>query len=90
MRLGLIVPLGEDRYEVPSPTILRAGESVLALGVPLEKALDIVERVTKNADSVSETFVRLFLERVWRPFDQAGRPPTTGRRCARRSKSSDR
>ena len=74
MRLGLIVPLGEDRYEVPSPTILRAGDSVLALGVPLDKALDIVERVTKNADSVSETFVRLFLERVWRPYDQAGRP----------------
>ena len=75
VRLGLIVPLGEDRYEVPSPTILRAGDAVLALGVPLDKALDIVERVTKNADAVSETFARLFLERVWRPFDQAGRPP---------------
>ncbi len=74
VKLGLVVPLGEDRYEVPSPTMLRAGEAVLALGVPLDKALDIVERVTKNADSVSETFVRLFLEQVWKPFDQAGRP----------------
>lgn len=73
-RLGLIVPLGEDRYEVPSPTVLRAGEAVLALGVPIDKALDIVERVTKNADSVSRTFVKLFVEQVWKPFDEAGRP----------------
>lgn len=73
-RLHLVVPLGEDRYEVPSPTVLRAGEAVLALGVPLDRALDIVEQVTKNADSVSRTFVKLFVEQVWRPFDEAGRP----------------
>ena len=74
VRLGIVVPLGEDRFEVPSPTLLRAGESVLALGVPLDKALDIVERLTKNADEVSRTFVKLFLEQVWKPFDEAGRP----------------
>jgi DNA-binding transcriptional MerR regulator len=74
VRLGIVVPLGEDRFEVPSPTLLRAGEAVLALGVPLDKALDIVERLTKNADEVSRTFVRLFLDQIWKPFDQAGRP----------------
>ena len=73
-KLGLVVPLGEDRYEVPSPTVLRAGEAVLALGVPLPRALEIVERLRKNADEVSRTFVRLFLDQVWKPFDEAGRP----------------
>ena len=73
-RLGLVVPLGEARYEIPSPTVLRAGEAIIALGIPLDKALDIAERVTKNADEVSRTFVRLFLEQVWKPFDEAGRP----------------
>ncbi|MBX7112618.1 MAG: MerR family transcriptional regulator [Dehalococcoidia bacterium] len=73
-RLGLLVPLGEGRYEVPSPTILRSGEAVVALGVPVGDALDLVERVTKNADSVSRTFVKLFVDQIWRPFDQAGRP----------------
>ena len=67
-------PLGEDRYEVPSPTVLRAGEQVLALGVPLDKVLDIAERLTKNADEVSRTFVKLFLDQVWKPFDDDGRP----------------
>ncbi len=74
VRLGLVVPLGGERYEVPSPAVLRAGDAVLALGVTLDKALDIVERLTKNADSVSNTFVKLFMEQVWKPFDQAGRP----------------
>jgi DNA-binding transcriptional MerR regulator len=73
-KLGLVVPLGEDRYEVPSPTVLRAGEAVLALGVPLPRALEIVERLRKNADEVSRTFVGLFLDQVWKPFDEAGRP----------------
>ncbi len=74
VRLGLVVPLGDERYEVPSPTVLRAGEQILALGVPLARALDIAERLTKNADEVSRTFVKLFLDQVWKPFDDAGRP----------------
>ena len=74
VRLGIVVPLGEDRYEVPSPTVLRAGAQLLALGVPLDKALDIADRLTKHADEVSRTFVKLFLDQVWRPFDEAGRP----------------
>lgn len=74
IKLRLVIPLGEDRFEVPSPTLLRAGEAVIALGVPIHKALDVIERVGRNAESVTETFVRLFMERVWKPFDRAGQP----------------
>ncbi len=73
-RLGLVLPLGDDRYEVPSPAVLSAGEALVAIGVPLGKALEIAERMTRHADSVSETFVKLFLAQVWRPFEEAGRP----------------
>ena len=73
-RLGLITALGGGSYEIPSPTVLRAGEAVVDLGVPVDKALDILERITKNADSVSSTFVRLFMGQVWKPFDAAGQP----------------
>lgn len=72
-KLGIVVSLGGGRYEVPSPTVLRAGEAVLTLGVPLEKALDVIEQVARSAGSVSDVFVRLFLEQVWKPFDRAGR-----------------
>ena len=70
-KLGLVVPLGDDRYEIPSPTVLRAGEALMELGVPPHKALDIVERVVRNADAVSQEFVRLFMERVWKPFSRS-------------------
>jgi len=73
-KLGIIVPLGQGRYEVPSPTLLRAGETLLGLGVPLEKALDVIESVARHADSVADAFVKLFIDRVWKPFDRAGQP----------------
>ena len=73
-KLGLVVPLGGGRYEIPSPTLLRAGEAVVALGVPLDKALDIIESVSRHSEAVSDRFVRLFIERVWKPFERAGQP----------------
>lgn len=73
-KLGIVVPLGEGRYEVPSPTLLRAGETLLGLGIPLDKALDVIESVSRQADSVADAFVQLFLERIWKPFDRAGQP----------------
>ena len=73
-KLGIVVPLGEGRYEVPSPTLLRAGETLLGLGIPLDKALDVIEAVARQADSVADAFVKLFLDRIWKPFDRAGQP----------------
>ena len=74
IKLGILVPVGDGRFEVPSPGVLRAAEEVIARGVSLEAALAAIERVNRNAHSVSKTFVRLFLEEVWAPFEAAGRP----------------
>ncbi len=73
-KLGILVPLGAGRYVVPSPTLLRAGETLLGLGIPLEKSLEVIEDVARQADSVAAAFVKLFLDRVWKPFDRAGQP----------------
>ena len=74
VKLGILVPLGDGRFEVPSPGVLRAAEEVIARGVSLDAALAAIERVNRNAHSVSKTFVKLFLEEVWGPFEAAGRP----------------
>jgi DNA-binding transcriptional MerR regulator len=74
IKLGILVPVGDGRFEVPSPGVLRAAEEVIARGVSLEAALAAIERVNRNAHSVSKTFVRLFLDEVWAPFEAAGRP----------------
>lgn len=73
-KLGVLVPLGDDRYEAPSPTILEAAELVLQRGVSLPAALATIEKVSRSSQSVARTFVKLFLEEVWKPFDEAGRP----------------
>jgi DNA-binding transcriptional MerR regulator len=73
-KLGIVVPLGEGRYEIPSPTLVRAGETLIGLGIPLEKSLDVIEDVARQADSVAAAFVKLFLDRIWKPFDRNGQP----------------
>jgi DNA-binding transcriptional MerR regulator len=73
--LGLLRPLGEGRFEDPSPRLARAGAELTALGAGPDVALDVVERLREHADAVSSLFVELFLTHVWRPFDAAGRPP---------------
>jgi DNA-binding transcriptional MerR regulator len=73
-KLRLLVPLGDDRFEVPSPALMRAAEQVTSLGIPLTAALDLVERVSRDCESISRAFVRLYLKELWQPFEQAGQP----------------
>jgi DNA-binding transcriptional MerR regulator len=74
IELGLLRPLGQGRFEQPSPRLARAGAELASLGIPIETALDITAELRRHADGVAEAFVRLFLEEVWKPFEDAGRP----------------
>jgi DNA-binding transcriptional MerR regulator len=74
-RLGLLVPVGGEQYEAPSPALLRAAEDVMSRGVTLTAALAVVEQVKRACESVARAFVKLFLEEVWTPFEEAGHPP---------------
>jgi DNA-binding transcriptional MerR regulator len=71
---GGLVPLGDDRYEARVPSLLDAAEGVLAQGVPLNHALVVLSKVQDRCKSVAREFVRLFLEDVWKPFEEAGYP----------------
>ncbi|MGI8609845.1 MAG: MerR family transcriptional regulator [Candidatus Dormibacteria bacterium] len=74
IRLGLIVPLGEDRFEVPSPTLLAVGPELESLGVDMATRLASLEKIQKHTEGVSQAFIELFLEHIWKPFHEAGRP----------------
>lgn len=75
-RLELIRPLGDGRYEVPSPTLLRAGEELAAMGVPPMHALAVAEQIQRHTRAIAESFVRLFLEDVaGGDVDPANRTP---------------
>ncbi len=73
-KLGLVISIGEDSFEVPSPTLLAAGERLVALGVPFDAALDTMDKLRRDTQRIAQTFVRIFLEYIWKPFDDAGRP----------------
>jgi DNA-binding transcriptional MerR regulator len=73
-KLGLLVQVGDELFEAPSPALLRAAEEVLARGVPLSSALTVIEKVRRSSQSSSRAFVQLFLAEVWKPFDDAGQP----------------
>ncbi len=74
-KLGLLRPLGEGWYEEVSPALGRAGAEIGRLGVSPHKALDVVERLRKQADGAARAFIDLFIEEVWKPFEAEGRPP---------------
>jgi DNA-binding transcriptional MerR regulator len=73
-RLKLLVPLGDERFEIPSPSLMTAAEQVVALGIPIHSALTLVERVSRDCESIARDFTKLFLRELWEPFDQAGQP----------------
>jgi sugar phosphate isomerase/epimerase len=47
----------------------------MALGVPVERSIDFTADVRKQADQLAQTYVDLFLETVWTPFESLGSPP---------------
>jgi hypothetical protein len=70
----VLVAAGEDRYDVPSPSLLSVAEQVAARGVSLDGALAVFEQVEQHCDAVSGAFVALFMSEVWEPFQAAGMP----------------
>ncbi|MFN8160084.1 MAG: MerR family transcriptional regulator [Solirubrobacterales bacterium] len=72
--LGLIRPLADGRFELVSPRLGKAGLELAELGVGPEVGLDLVEEMRGHAQGVARAFTRLFVDAVWRPFDEAGRP----------------
>lgn len=74
LELGLLRDLGGGRYEELSPRLSRAGAELSALGIDPATALDVIAAVRSHAEGISERFVELFIEEVWTPFEQAGRP----------------
>jgi len=78
--LGVIQPLDDERYVVPQPTLLRAAEDLREVGIPVEKLLDVLDRVSGHSEAVAKVFVDLFFENVWRPFSETDRDAEQWRR----------
>jgi DNA-binding transcriptional MerR regulator len=73
-RLGVLVPTGDGRYQVPSPSLLAIAEEAVGRGISLRSALAVLEDIDRHCDSVSRSFVELFVHEIWKPFAQADMP----------------
>lgn len=74
LSIGLVRQLPDGRFEVRSPRLAQAGQELQRLGVSLERSLEFTAEVREHADRLAQAYVDLFLEAVWTPFEQAGRP----------------
>ena len=74
LELGVLRPVGDDHFEVRSPRLSKAGSELVSLGVSTARGLDVVEELRRHADGVAQAFVKLFVDEVWKPFEEAGRP----------------
>jgi DNA-binding transcriptional MerR regulator len=73
-RLGVLVPIGDGRFRAPSPSLLAIAEEVVGRGISLRSALSVLEDIDRHCDSVSRSFVELFVHEIWKPFAQADMP----------------
>lgn len=75
VELGLVQDVGDGTFEELSPELLSAGErAVSVLGLDAAGALRVLGSLRRQADAVASTYLDLFIERVWSPFVEAGRP----------------
>jgi len=74
LKLDMLREVGDNQYEEVSPRLMGVAQSMVELGIPLTRSLDVVEQLRKHADGIAKIYVELFLGEVWRPFDDSGRP----------------
>jgi DNA-binding transcriptional MerR regulator len=74
IELGLLRVREDGRYEDVSPRLARAGDELAALGFTADEVLELAARIRRHADGVAEEYVKLFVDRVWKPFEEAGAP----------------
>jgi DNA-binding transcriptional MerR regulator len=74
-RHGFVRPLGDNLWEVRSPRLHRAAQELTELGVPLAAGVEVMVAVKRHSEAIARKYVELFLDHVWRPFEESGEPP---------------
>lgn len=75
LEVGLLRRRDDGGFEQMSPRLAAHGRELAKLGIPLERQLDVIGRVRRHADAIAETYIELFLQAVWAPFEEADQPP---------------
>ncbi len=63
------------RYRAPRPQLIRAGEQLVAMGIPLTELLDVLRMLRGNVDRVATEVVQLAVKYVFSPYLDGRLPP---------------
>jgi DNA-binding transcriptional MerR regulator len=74
IKLGILIPVGGDKYEAPNPALLAVADEAVRSGIPLRAAMQVIQEIQRHSDAVSRSFVKLFIREVWKPFARADMP----------------
>lgn len=74
-RIGVIRALGDDSWEIPSPTLMRAAQELIDLGIPFSEALAVGDEIREHTTAIAEGFVRLYVRAVLDPLRDGERIP---------------
>lgn len=72
--LGVVRSLGDGLVEEVTPMVFRGGEVFADLGAPAEALVEVAAEMRKQLDAIAAACLRLFVDYVWQPFEQAGQP----------------
>ena len=72
--LGLVTALADGRLELSTPSLVRAGLQLGALGFGSDEVLDVQAALTEHAKAMAQACVQLFRGSVWQRFIDAGSP----------------
>jgi len=73
-KLGVIRSLPDGKVEVISPRMMKAAAALSEVGMSPDAVLGVAERLRGKVEEIAQLFTDLFVEQVWKPFDEAGRP----------------
>ena len=74
IEVGLVRQREDATFELTSPRLVEHGRELGRFGVSLERQLEVIGKLREQADRMAETYIEIFLEAVWTPFEQAGQP----------------
>jgi DNA-binding transcriptional MerR regulator len=74
VELGELVPLDGGRLEVTNPALLEAVKDIASRGIGIEAGIAATDIVRSHCHAIATAFVDVFVEEVWKPFEDAGYP----------------
>ena len=72
-QMGLVRPQREDHFSVRSPALLALVADWVRAGVPIGEALDLIEVLVGDLDTLAGKLAEEIVARIWEPLSAAGR-----------------